>query len=83
MKHQLFHIIILSLLVTILMGCHTVPTNVTEKNELPDIYPDYIGVTIPVGIAPLNFSMTDDEIEAVDVKAEGSKGGLLLSLIHI
>ena len=77
MKHQLFHIIIVSLLVTILMGCHTVPTNVTEKNELPDIYPDYIGVTIPVGIAPLNFSMTDDEIEAVDVKAEGSKGGLL------
>ena len=27
--------------------------------ELPDIYPDYIGVTIPAGIAPLNFNLPD------------------------
>ncbi len=77
MRHQLLHIILLFLLVTILMGCHTAPTNVTEKNELPDIYPDYVDVTIPVGIAPLNFSMADNEFETIDVEVKGSKGGSL------
>ena len=71
MRHQLLHIILLFLLVTILMGCHTAPTNVTEKNELPDIYPDYVDVTIPVGIAPLNFSMADNEFETIDVEVKG------------
>ena len=46
-----------------------------QKNELPNIYPDYVGVTIPVGIAPLNFSMVDDEVETVDVVVKGSKEG--------
>ena len=59
------------------MGCHSVPTNVTQKKELPDIYPDYVGVTIPVGIAPLNFSMTDDAVETIDVEVKGTKGGSL------
>ena len=77
MKAQLPHIILLSLLVTILMGCNTVPANVTQKDELPDIYPDYVSVTIPVGIAPLNFSMTDDEVETIDVEVKGAKGGSL------
>lgn len=77
MRHQLLHITLLSLLVTILTGCHTAPTNVSENNELPDIYPDYVNVTIPVGIAPLNFSMADDEVETLDVEVKGSKGGSL------
>jgi hypothetical protein len=29
-----------------------------EKNSLPPIFPDYIGVTVPVNIAPLNFRLT-------------------------
>ena len=69
MRHQLLHITLLSLLVTILTGCHTAPTNVSENNELPDIYPDYVNVTIPVGIAPLNFSMADDKVETIDIEA--------------
>ena len=24
---------------------------------LPDIYPDYIGVTVPAGIAPMDFNL--------------------------
>lgn len=76
MRH--FYIIILSsLFVLLLMGCHSTPENVAQKNELPDIYPDYVGVTIPVGIAPLNFSMADDEVETIDVEVKGSKGGAL------
>lgn len=77
MRHHLLHIILFSLLVTSLMGCHDVPTNVTERNELPDIFPDYVGVTVPVGIAPLNFAMVDEEIETIDVEVKGSKGGAL------
>jgi len=45
--------------------------------DLPDIYPDYIDVTIPVGIAPMDFNMTDDEVELIDVVARGNEGGEL------
>lgn len=84
MKHGLISLITYHLILVtchfslfILTGCHTVPTNVAQKNELPDIYPDYVDVTIPVGIAPLNFSMADDNVETIDVEVKGSKGGSL------
>ena len=32
-----------------------VPDTYTESRDLPDIYPDYAGVTIPPNIAPLHF----------------------------
>lgn len=77
MKHQLLHIALIFQLVIILLGCQSTPKDVTSVNELPDIYPDYVDVTIPVGIAPLNFSMTDDDVETIDVEVKGSKGGSL------
>ena len=77
MKHLIQNITSLSIFVFILMGCHSTPTDVTQKDELPIIYPDYVGVTIPVGIAPLNFSMADDDVETVDVEVKGSKGGAI------
>jgi hypothetical protein len=43
--------------------------------RLPDIYPDYIGVTIPADIAPLNFNFADEDIDCMDVVVKGSKGG--------
>lgn len=46
-------------------------------DEYPQIYPDYIGVTVPVDIAPLNFSMLSDSIALMDVEVKGSKGGSL------
>jgi len=48
----------------------------TFVEELPDIYPDYIGVTIPAGIAPLNFNLPE-EYDRVFVRVTGSKGGQL------
>ena len=42
---------------------------------LPEIYPDYVDVTIPAGIAPLDFCMADESVECIDVVARGSKGG--------
>ena len=77
MRHQIQHIIQTFLLVVVLVGCHSRPTDVVKVDQLPDIYPDYVGVTIPVGIAPLNFSMVDDKATTIDVTVKGSVGGML------
>lgn len=58
-----------------LSGCREKPSNVKEANSLPSIYPDYIGVTIPSTIAPLNFEMDANDAEAMDVVVKGSKSG--------
>ena len=42
-----------------------VPSAFTETDELPTIYPDYIGVTVPVNIAPLHFHI-DHQDDATD-----------------
>ncbi len=55
-------------------GCSSRPHDVKKANRLPAIYPDYTGVTIPAGIAPLDFGMSDGS-DAVDVTVAGSKGG--------
>ena len=60
-----------------LMGCGHSPENPTKVEQLPTIYPDYIGVTIPVGIAPLNFNVIGEGIDLVDAQVTGSKGGSL------
>jgi len=46
------------------------------EDFLPEIYPDYIGVTIPADIAPLNFNLPE-EYDRVLVRVTGSKGGEL------
>ena len=58
-------------------SCASTPEHVSKVNQLPDIYPDYIGVTIPADIAPLNFNLADEDIDCMDVVARGSKGGEL------
>ena len=40
-----------------LAACAPEERNAVADGKLPDIYPDYVGVTIPVGIAPLDFSL--------------------------
>jgi hypothetical protein len=41
--------------------------------------PDYIGVTIPSDMAPLNFYIEDEEVDLVDVVVRGNKGDELHS----
>ena len=53
------------------------PKDVTIVDEQPAIYPDYIGVTIPTGIAPLDFAMRSDSVTTIDVEVKGSQGGSL------
>ncbi len=43
------------------IGCTpTVPTSSQPESRLPQIYPDYVGVTLPVNIAPMNFIVQED-----------------------
>ena len=53
--------------VVALVACHSasVPENFTRSESLPDIYPDYVDVTIPVNIAPLTFMMNANTDEMV------------------
>ena len=50
-----------------LVACHSasVPDVFKQSDKLPDIYPDYTDVTIPVNIAPLTFMMNDESEEMV------------------
>lgn len=63
--------------IAVLTSCSSRPTDVSRRDMLPDIFPDYVGVTIPVGIAPLNFSMADDSFTTIDVEVRGKVKGSL------
>ena len=56
------------------MSCgHQVPENFWEKDELPNIYPDYTNVTVPINIAPLTFEIdgkVDDVVARLSVGDE-------------
>lgn len=49
------------------------PSAYSEVTEYPEIYPDYINVTIPVNIAPLRFGIKNAADESV-VVIEGKNG---------
>ena len=46
-----------TLIVALLVSCTESVKNAEKVERLPDIYPDYIGVTIPAGIAPMDFNV--------------------------
>lgn len=60
-----------------LTACNHPVTSPRNVDEWPDIYPDYVGVTIPATIAPMNFGMKGDSCERMDVTVTGGKGGSL------
>lgn len=64
----LFNILIL------FVACTPSSKDVQEVAELPNIYPDYIDVTVPAEIAPLNFNVLGEDVEAVEaiVKVDGN-----------
>ena len=59
------------------IACSHAPEDPTMVGQLPAIYPDYVGVTIPAEIAPLNFNSTEADVDCIDVVVRGSKGGEL------
>jgi len=62
----------------LLIACTPTPDHVKRVNTLPAIYPDYIGVTIPDNIAPLNFLLRG-EADAVEVKVKGGSDSLIIN----
>ena len=63
------------LTVTLMTSCSSAPENATKVDQLPKIFPDYTNVTIPVGIAPLDFCFAGGDYETMDVTVKGSRGG--------
>jgi hypothetical protein len=70
-----YELSIFALLLCLLAACSDAPENPQSTDQMPVIYPDYVGVTIPVGIAPLNFNMADTRFDRMDVVVKGSRGG--------
>lgn len=58
-----------------LTSCTDIPSDLKNVDELPPIYPDYVEVTIPVGIAPMDFDVCIEGVECIDVVVKGRKGG--------
>ena len=60
-----------------LMGCNETVSDARQEAALPQIYPDYLGVTIPVNIAPLCFNMADEKALRVDAVMTDRHGNSL------
>ena len=60
-----------------LTACTETVSDATQENILPQIYPDYTSVTIPVNIAPLCFNMADETALRIDAVVTDSHGGSL------
>jgi len=62
----IFHIILFAATGKLIFGGDAkVPSTFTEQNELPAIYPDYVGVTVPINIAPLHFHIDHEATDFV------------------
>ena len=70
-------ILFILILLFSLCACHQKVVNPTLVNQYPEIFPDYINVTIPSSIAPMNFDYIVSPIERIQVTIIGSKKGNL------
>ena len=68
-------VVVLSLNLGLLTSCSNKPSNATQVNAQPKIFPDYAGTTIPVDIAPLDFNAVGQDAETMYVVVKGSKSG--------
>ena len=66
MKISKSHILISSFLLFFAACTTETVSDAKQEKEQPQIYPDYLGVTIPVNIAPLNFGMVDETALLID-----------------
>ena len=67
------------ILLLFFVSCDEKVSDARQETVLPQIYPDYLGVTIPVNIAPLNFSMVDETVSRVDAVITDCHGQTLHS----
>lgn len=68
-------VISVAILSQLILACTAkVPSTFTEDKDTPTIYPDYIGVTVPINIAPLHFHI-DHDSTATDFVTRFKAGG--------
>lgn len=58
----------------IFLGCRRQIGQIELIDRYPHIFPDYIGVTIPVNIAPLNFMISEEGVKSVQMKCIPKSG---------
>ena len=61
----------------LLVSCTETITDAKQEKIQPAIYPDYVGVTIPVNIAPLDFCMADEQALRIDAVIADRHGNTL------
>ena len=60
-------------------ACTETVSDAKQEAGQPQIYPDYLGVTIPVNIAPLCFNMADEKAVCIDAVITDRHGNSLHS----
>ena len=71
---QVLYIFLALLLFT---ACTETVSNARQEAGQPQIYPDYVGVTVPVNIAPLCFNMADETALRIDAVVTDKHGNSL------
>ncbi|MDD4514123.1 hypothetical protein [Massilibacteroides sp.] len=74
MKNYMMYM--LTILLLSAQACNEAVVPTETKQDIPIVFPDYAGVTIPASIAPLNFSV-QDEFSRIDAVFEGSETGII------
>ncbi|MGN0029322.1 MAG: TolB family protein [Marinilabiliaceae bacterium] len=64
-------------LIILIAGCAERPHDARQTGTLPEIWPDYAGVTIPKSIAPLCFGMADDEATQIEATVTAPDGTII------
>ncbi len=62
----------------LLAACTETVSDARQEAAQPQIYPDYVGVTIPVNIAPLNFSFNRGNPADMSLHIRGPHSATLL-----
>jgi hypothetical protein len=73
MKKYIILIAIIFFITCLAESCDSPVSDFQQKDVYPSIYPDYINVTIPYNISPLNFKSRGTNIQRIDVVAKGHK----------
>ncbi|HKM30771.1 MAG TPA: hypothetical protein VJX89_01310 [Bacteroidales bacterium] len=64
-------------LLLLFVSCSRPQVHVALLDTQPEIFPDYKGVTVPVNIAPLHFTLEGHEYRNLEARIEGQDGVVL------
>lgn len=79
MNRIVTHMILLAGLLCCLQACTPRPESVKPADHPLLLYPEYQDVTIPCNIAPLNFLLRNEGVDAISVKVKGASDSLQIN----